>query len=149
MGAILAIVERHESLLLGLAALSFAMFLFGLLALPGIVILLPENIFLRYSREGRLLPQKTPFRPVYRVFKNILGYIFIFSGFLLLFLPGQGLMMIFIGILLADFPGKHDLVERLLEEKHLQRSLNWIRRKAGRRLFLFPHKQHRSPGPWI
>jgi len=38
--------------------------------------------------------------------KNIIGVIFITSGIIMLFIPGQGIITIIIGIILADFPGK-------------------------------------------
>jgi hypothetical protein len=46
--------------------------------------------------------------------KNALGVLFYLSGLAMLILPGQGLLTIFIGLVLLDFPRKRVLVRRLL-----------------------------------
>jgi UPF0716 family protein affecting phage T7 exclusion len=64
--------------------------------------------------------------------KNLLGYIFVVAGILMLMLPGQGFLTILIGITLIDFPGKYALERWIVSHGSVLRSINWIRRQAGR-----------------
>jgi hypothetical protein len=64
--------------------------------------------------------------------KNLLGYIFVLAGILMLMLPGQGVLTILIGIMLLNFPGKYELERWIVSHGSVFRSINWIRRHAGR-----------------
>ena len=50
----------------------------------------------------------------------------------MLFIPGQGLLTIAIGLLLVDFPGKYRLERWLISRRPIIRVVNWMRRRAGR-----------------
>jgi hypothetical protein len=56
----------------------------------------------------------------------------------MLFIPGQGLLTMFLGLVLLDFPGKYKLQLYCLKVRPVRRSLNWIRRKYGKEAFIFP-----------
>jgi hypothetical protein len=64
--------------------------------------------------------------------KNLLGYILIAAGIVMLVLPGQGTLTILIGILLVDFPGKYRLERWVVGRGPVLQSINWFRRRAGR-----------------
>ncbi len=64
--------------------------------------------------------------------KNALGYIFVVAGFIMLVLPGQGIFTILIGIMLLNFPGKYRLEQWIVARRPVLRSINWLRRRAGR-----------------
>lgn len=74
------------------------------------------------------------------VLKNLLGIILLISGFLMLITPGQGLLTIFIGILLTDFPGKRSLELRLVRIRALHKGIDWIRKKYGHPPLELPEK---------
>lgn len=59
-------------------------------------------------------------------------------GMVMLIVPGQGLLTLFLGLVIMDFPGKNKVIRCLIRVKTIQNSLNWIRRKKGRSLFVFP-----------
>lgn len=46
--------------------------------------------------------------------------------------PGQGVLMIIAGLVLLEFPGKFRLERWLVTRRHVWRSINWLRRRAGR-----------------
>jgi hypothetical protein len=66
------------------------------------------------------------------VAKNLLGYILIVAGILMLVLPGQGTWTIVVGIMLLNFPGKYKLERWIVSRGPVLRSINWVRRRAGR-----------------
>jgi uncharacterized membrane protein len=71
--------------------------------------------------------------PVLRVIgliiKNILGMVFFLAGFLMLFLPGQGLLTMLIGISFMDFPNKRRLEARIVGQRTIFSAINTMRRR--------------------
>jgi len=53
-------------------------------------------------------------------------------GLGLLVLPGQGLLMIVVGLALVQFPGKRRVELWLVHRRRVWRALNWVRRKMGK-----------------
>lgn len=66
-----------------------------------------------------------------------MGALLLFAGTLMLFLPGQGILTMLLGISLLDFPGRRKLIDGILELHPIQKSLNWIRKKGNKTLFSF------------
>lgn len=124
-------LKDHESLLVWLGVASAVMFVGTLVALPIAVSRIPEDYFAHDRRERR--DTRHPLlRLALRVSKNVLGAVFVLAGIAMLVLPGQGILTILIGLGLLDFPGKYRLERKLVSRPAVLRSLNWIRRKAGR-----------------
>jgi len=71
------------------------------------------------------------------VLRSIVGGVLFIAGVAMLFLPGQGLLTMLIGICIMEFPGKQRLLRKLIGLKRVQRGLNWIRRKGRKPLFKF------------
>jgi hypothetical protein len=116
---------------------SFLMFLSALVSLPPIISRLPVNFFLSHPD----LRHRPPLLQILIVIiKNLLGLFLVLMGFIMLFIPGQGLLTILAGLILMNFPGKKYLIHRLLKIKSLQRGLNLIRRRKGREDFIFPEE---------
>jgi hypothetical protein len=63
--------------------------------------------------------------------KNVVGYLLLFSGFLMLFLPGQGILTMLTGLLLMDYPGKFQLERKIALSPAVLSKLNWLREKAN------------------
>jgi hypothetical protein len=81
---------------------------------------------------------------VLRILKNAFGCFLILSGVLMLFLPGQGLLCLFLGVSLVHFPGKRRLELRLLRYKRIRNSVAWIRHKAKREPIELPEAEKLS-----
>src|SRR5690606_3406492 len=96
----------------------------GLLSLPAVIGRIPSEWLVR-AGEPRPLS-------VRRVLRNVLGWALVLAGIAMLVLPGQGVLTIAIGLLLADFPGKRAAMARLLAMPRVQRTINRFRRRAGR-----------------
>ena len=64
-----------------------------------------------------------------RIAKNILGWALIAAGLAMLVLPGQGLLVLLIGVMLADFRGKKRVERWILSRAKVMKSINWVRQK--------------------
>ena len=131
-------LKANDGLLATLGLLSVGMFLASLLLFPLIIIYLPHDYFVRPAPS---LATLNPLRIGLRILKNALGCVLIVAGFLMLFLPGQGLLSILLGLSLVQFPGKRRLELRLLRLHGIRSSVAWIRQKANRRPVLLPEEQ--------
>ena len=130
--------EKVQPLFGWLAAVSLITFIVSLLLIPFIVSKLPSDIFINYPKQARTKIHKSIKSYLIFVLANLLAITLIISGFIMLFIPGQGLLTILIGLLLLSFPGKQKAVLSLIRRKQLQKSLNWIRAKQKKGPFLWP-----------
>lgn len=115
-----------------LAALSALTFAGSLLVIPLVAARIPADYFCTH-RRGRTRWRRR--RPLLRlgvlVLKNILGLVLFLAGVLMLFLPGQGLLTIFLGVMLMDFPGKYRLERFVISRGPVLRGINWLRQRSG------------------
>lgn len=70
--------------------------------------------------------------------KNAIGIVLIAAGLVMLFTPGQGLLTIIAGLLLANFPGKYALERWLARQSAVMAALNWLRARRGQPPFVTP-----------
>jgi hypothetical protein len=134
MEGLLSTVQRYISseTLIWLAALSIVFFIGTLIAIPFILVRLPADYFdIRVPR-----PWMQDHHPVLRVaghiVKNAVGAVFLFAGFLMLFLPGQGVLTMVIGISMLDFPGKRKIEAKLIGQPTVLNVINSMRKKYGK-----------------
>lgn len=134
MEDLLALVEQYVSTdtLVMLTVLSIIFFVGSLIAIPFIMVRLPADYFdIRVPR-----PWMEDHHPILRmlghVVKNTVGAIFLFVGFLMLFLPGQGILTMLIGISMVDFPGKRKLEALLIGRPTVLNTINSMREKFGK-----------------
>lgn len=127
-----------SALVVGLSTLTL---LAGVLLVPVILTRLPADYFLRaHPPLERLSTSHPVVRGAVLILKNLAGGLLVVLGLLMLVLPGQGLLTILSGLLLLSFPGKRRLLRWLIARRPLIRSINWVRRRAGRSpLFLPSH----------
>lgn len=69
---------------------------------------------------------------IYHIIKNVTGLCLVTTGIILLFLPGQGLLTLLIGISLMDFPGKKRFVRSVMGKKSVLGMANRIRNRMGK-----------------
>ncbi|BCU06574.1 PGPGW domain-containing protein [Allochromatium tepidum] len=133
LDTLLSWIESHQALTLLLAGASVLTFIGSILALPVLVAAMPEDYFVDTTRRQSRLRRFHPL--IYlglRVSKNVVGWLLVFCGLLMLVLPGQGLLTILVGLVLSDFPGKFALERRLARNPRVMAAFNWLRRRAGR-----------------
>jgi len=120
------------NVLVGLTAASIMGFIGSLIVIPWILIRLPSDYFdMRVPRHWM-----KDHHPVLRmsglIIKNVTGIVFLIAGFLMLFLPGQGLLTILIGISFIDFPNKRKLEARIVAQPVLLNAINAMRHKFNK-----------------
>ena len=126
-------IYNNETLTWWLLAISLVSFVATLIAVPIVLVRLPEDYFSHRNRHRmRWQNLNPPERLLLILVKNLLGAIFILLGFLMLVLPGQGLLTILIGLVLLEFPGKYRVERWVVNQPVVLRSINWVRLKAGK-----------------
>ena len=121
-----------KDVLLTLFALSVAGFVGSLIAIPIILVRLPPHYFDERHPRTWMENHHPVLRMVGHVLKNVVGAVFLAAGFAMLFLPGQGILTMLIGLSLLDFPGKRRLEGKLVGQPSVLRTINGIREKFGR-----------------
>lgn len=125
-------MDAHSAMLWWLAAASIVMFLGSLIAVPMMVVRIPENYFAHAERPDCVREQwPSPLRIIYALLKNTLGAVLALAGIAMLVLPGQGLITLFIGLTLMDFPGKYRLERSIVAYPAVHQSMNWLRARRG------------------
>jgi hypothetical protein len=113
---------------------SVLLFVLGLIGLPMVLTRMPADFFSRPERRRLgLAEQLRPFWfIVLRGLKNALGYVLLALGLVMLFLPGPGLLTIFVALFLLDFRGKRRLQRWIVSRPVVHRPINTLRRRVGR-----------------
>ena len=101
---------------------SLVMLLVSLFAIPWCLCRLPET----YLVEA---PELEPHGLAKRALRNFLGSVVLIVGVVMLVLPGQGLLTIFVGLTLIDFPKKREWIKRVLTRPRLLKVINSIRER--------------------
>ena len=113
-----------------LGIVSSVIFLVSLLSIGWLVSLIPSDYFIN-RKESKFKLNYPVAWIVSVVIKNIFGYILIFGGILMLILPGQGLITIFVGLLLSNYPGKYSIEKRIIATPKILKSINWLRKRSN------------------
>ena len=133
MQAIISWAREYQDLLQLLGALSLLLFVLTLVIFPLVIVFLPQDYFVRHRRDPAHQNRRHPAVWLFlTILKNILGAILILAGISMLVLPGQGLLTILIGVTLINFPGKYALERRIVRRPAVARTLNRIRKSAGK-----------------
>jgi len=136
-------IESHvpANVLIWFAVSSVFMFVGTLIAIPVILMRLPADYFdIRIPR-----PWMENHHPILRlighIVKNVVGAIFLFAGFLMLFLPGQGVLTMLIGLSLIEFPGKRRVEAKIVGQSTVLSTINAMRAKFDKPpLIIAPEK---------
>lgn len=121
-----------KEVLLSLFVLSIVGFVGSLIAIPFVLIRLPPQYFdERYPRTW-MQDHHPVLRWIGLVLKNVVGVVFLLAGLAMLFLPGQGVLTMLIGVSLMDFPGKRHMESKLIGLPAVLKTINKLRHKFGR-----------------
>lgn len=134
MDGLISTVEQYISTetLVTLTALSIVFFVGSLIAIPFILVRLPTDFFDTRVPRRWMENHHPVLRLLGHLVKNVIGAIFLFAGFLMLFLPGQGILTMLIGITMLDFPGKRRLEAKMIGQPAVLSTINNMRKKFGK-----------------
>jgi hypothetical protein len=80
-------------------------------------------------------------RALGRVVRNVFAYAMVAVAIPLVVPPGPGITLLFVGVLLADFPGKRRAIHWLLTHGAVHKTINWFRGRAGREPLVVPFER--------
>jgi hypothetical protein len=113
-----------------IGAITIGSALVSLALVTVVLVRLPKDYFVDVG--SRTLHTHHPVvRIVLTILKNMLGLVLVVAGIILSIpgVPGQGLLTIFLGIMLLDFPGKYRLERAILQRPSILGAINRIRAK--------------------
>ena len=120
----------------------------GTLVLSGgitlfILVRLPSDYFLRDRRPPLAAKPRPALALLLKILKNLAGATVVALGLLMSIpgVPGQGILTILLGIMLLDFPGKYRLERRIVRARRVNRFVNRLRIRCGRRRFRLPNDE--------
>lgn len=120
--------EANKELFIWVTIASAVFFVASIVVVGVVLVRLPADHFAKGEGEER----KKKGSVGLRIAKNVLGWLLIVSGLAMLVLPGQGMLVLLIGVMLADFPGKFKVQRWIVSRKKILKTANWLRAKFGR-----------------
>ena len=122
--------SMNSDLLFLLGSLSIFILIISVFMMVLIISFLPEDYFKSENRNLISSVQNSRY-PLLKLLglitKNFFGVLLLLSGILMLVLPGQGILTIITGLVFMDYPGKYKFERKLLRQKGVINSINWIR----------------------
>ena len=132
---IIAWSSMNSDLLFLLGSLSIFILIISVFMMVLIISFLPEDYFKSENRNLISSVQNSRY-PLLKLLalitKNFFGVLLLLSGILMLVLPGQGILTIITGLVFMDYPGKYKFERKLLRQKGVINSINWIRSRLSK-----------------
>lgn len=116
-------------------ALIFLLTFVGTIAITAFVLVrLPPDYFDSTLNRPFMVNWPWPARLAGLIGKNLLGVVTIATGIALSLpgIPGQGLLMILLGLMLMDIPGKRVIVHRIARIPRVISTINKLRARYGK-----------------
>jgi hypothetical protein len=127
--------SMNSDLLFLLGSLSIFILIISVFMMVLIISFLPEDYFKSENRNLISSVQNSRYpllKLLVLITKNFFGVLLLLSGILMLVLPGQGILTIITGLVFMDYPGKYKFERRLLRQKGVINSINWIRSRLSK-----------------
>ena len=127
--------SMNSDLLFLLGSLSIFILIISVLMMVLIISFLPEDYFKSENRNLISSVQNSRYpllKLLVLITKNFFGVLLLLSGILMLVLPGQGILTIITGLVFIDYPGKYKFERKLLRQKGVINSINWIRSRLSK-----------------
>ena len=133
---LLEYTNTYKNFIFWISLVSLTIFIISILSIRWLVLLIPENYF-KEKKSSVLKEKYFLYWIAFKFIKNSLGYLLIIGGILMLVLPGQGFLTIFIGMILSDYPGKYHIEKKIIQSSIILRTINSIRKKSGKKSLKF------------
>ena len=127
---IFKLFENYKSLIFFFFVISLVIFIFSLLSIKWLVSLIPSDYFIE-KKPSKFKSKYPLIWLISMIVKNLIGYVLIVGGILMLVLPGQGLFTIFIGLIMSNYPGKYFIERKFIAIPSVLRTINWLRKKSN------------------
>ncbi len=134
--------EDHPWVVWVAAGLSLCTLLAGLVVVPWIIVRIPPDYFTHARRSQSNWNKMHPALQIaVMAGKNLAGALLIFAGFIMLFVPGPGIVTALVGLALVDVPGKRRLERWIVARPAVFASLNKLRKKYNHPPLEHPEKE--------
>ena len=111
-----------------LTLISMVTFLISIICIPLLVARLPRDYFQRAPLRGPGSSQRvTSGYLLLMILRNIVGMVLLLAGIAMLFLPGQGIITMVIGLIVMQVPFKRKLIFRMTRPHSVRHGLDWLR----------------------
>ncbi|MDA9750809.1 hypothetical protein N9V01_01410 [Gammaproteobacteria bacterium] len=127
--------SMNSDLLFLFGSLSIFILIISVFMMVIIISFLPEDYFKSENRNLISSVQNSRYpllKLLVLITKNFFGILLLLSGILMLVLPGQGILTIITGLVFMDYPGKYKFERKLLKQKGVINSINWIRSRLSK-----------------
>lgn len=94
-----------------------------------IIVKIPANYFSSHYQRDFLPNTPWAVRWGAVILKNVVGFLLIIAGIIMLIGPGQGILTILIGLILMDIPGKRPLEARIIKRPAVLSAVNNLRKR--------------------
>ncbi|CAN5753210.1 hypothetical protein BH11PLA1_BH11PLA1_08070 [soil metagenome] len=118
-------IIEHQSALILWGSISVLVALVTMIGTAVAVVRMPADYF-------KTLAKPRDANSGWSIVRNVLGWFLIVAGVAMIVLPGPGTIVIIVGILLADFPGKAKVLNWTLARGSVLKSANALRRRYHR-----------------
>lgn len=131
-------IEQHRTSLYWMGGGTLLFFIVMMVATPILIVHMPAD-FLQRNGGGGVKGQGKGGQGsgkgggmAWKVGRNILGWVLIAAGVAMMVLPGPGVLVLIIGVTLADFPGKQKALRWLVSRKSILKPANRLRERFGK-----------------
>ncbi len=134
MNEVLAIIQQWIPIhvLISFTITSIVGLIGSVITIPIILIRLPADYFDTRIPRYWMKEHHPVLRIIGLILKNVVGVVFVLAGFIMLFLPGQGVLTMLIGLSLMDFPGKRELEAKIVGRPSILKVINAMRHKFNK-----------------
>lgn len=135
MDQVLSWLDQYKLLFSSFAILGVLLLVISLVATPWLISRLPNDYLIKAGLREK---PRGFIRTVIYCVRAVIGLILVILGFVLMLTPGPGLVVLIVGISLAEFPGKERLLVSIATQPSVLKSLNWMRTRRGKQPFDYP-----------
>lgn len=121
---LLALLQEYETVFFWIGIGSAILFVASIALIPRLVSMIPVNYF-RTHHEIRWHDLLRP----RSIFRNLIGLPVFLAGVAMIFLPGQGLLTILLGMAIMIYPGKFRAERWVVRRQGVLKALNWMRKR--------------------
>lgn len=129
-------LDQVKPLLELLTLISIVTFAISIICIPLLVARLPRDYFKRAPQRSATTQRRvTSGYLLLLIVRNIAGLALLLAGIAMLFLPGQGIITMIIGLVIMQVPFKRKLIYRMTRPLSVRHGLDWLRTRMKREPF--------------
>lgn len=130
------LTQFWESLTWGRIALGLSFTVITIIASYGLIVIgmikIPADYFSSTYVKEIKHDEHFTFRWAAFIVKNVVGFLLIIAGIVMIFTPGPGVPTILLGLMMMDVPGKRPLEAKLIQRPMVLSAVNELRSKYNK-----------------